>query len=261
MPVEFPKVDDIPLADSPLVEVVCQVRFPPVLRLAETPPVDFQDKVKARFPLYEVQRGAWVEPQTIKSGDSVKLGPPTHQFITADKTCTAALSTDFYALTTAAYKDWPQFQEDLKLVARAASDVVDIPYATRVGVRYVNLIGTRFTESGNLEGLYELLRPELTAMLRTVAFLSPTVSVGQIVVPDGEGAMALRYGLVTAETGAEPGFQLDFDYYTEGQVGLDGLMERCKRYHDEIYRAFRWCIADGKLGAFGPIKAEGETER
>ena len=37
MPVEFPKVDDIPLRDSPLVEVICQVRFPYVLRLAEKP--------------------------------------------------------------------------------------------------------------------------------------------------------------------------------------------------------------------------------
>ena len=59
----------------------------------------------------------------------------------------------------------------------------------------------------------------------------------------------LRHGLAPWGESRELGFVLDFDCYSEGEIDLDGLVERCERYHDVIYNAFRWCIREGELPA------------
>jgi len=38
---------------NPLEEVVCQLRFPPILRIEVETPAVFQDKVRQVFPLYK----------------------------------------------------------------------------------------------------------------------------------------------------------------------------------------------------------------
>jgi uncharacterized protein (TIGR04255 family) len=42
----FPEVDDIRLQRVPLTEVIGQVRFPPILRIANENPVEFQEKIR-----------------------------------------------------------------------------------------------------------------------------------------------------------------------------------------------------------------------
>lgn len=59
--VENPTSDLFPVAPrvvydkSPLVEVVCQLRFPTVLRIEAEVPSAFQEAVRSRFPLFDRQ--------------------------------------------------------------------------------------------------------------------------------------------------------------------------------------------------------------
>jgi uncharacterized protein (TIGR04255 family) len=64
--------------------------------------------------------------------------------------------------------------------------------------------------------------------------------------------LTLRSGFKSRE---EPALLLDFDYYVEGNISLENLLELCQRYHDVIYNAFRWCIPDDRLVVFDPIPA------
>jgi uncharacterized protein (TIGR04255 family) len=91
-------------------------------------------------------------------------------------------------------------------------------------------------------------------MLSTDVILSPRLAMHRIeTVADGD-QFTFRYGLIHEETPPEPRFVLDFDHYAEGELDLDDLLSRCKRYHRHIYHAFRWCIADGKLEVFQPLR-------
>ena len=47
----FPPVERVIYRKAPLVEVICQVRFPADLRIETTPPADFQQRVRSHFPL------------------------------------------------------------------------------------------------------------------------------------------------------------------------------------------------------------------
>ena len=255
MPLSFPNVEEIRLIRSPLREVVCQVRFPPILRLAKEAPVEFQEQIRAHFPILEIERPVLIEPEDLKAGTTVDLRMPVYRFHNQGKTQTASLTADFYALSTSAYRHWTDFASDLEYVTKAARTAHEIPYATRIGLRYINFIDLTFIPSCRLERIYSLLRPELTTMLRTKVITSPRYAMNQIVAADGEDQFTLRYGVAPKADSSELGFVLDFDHYAEGQVGVEDLIARCERYHRVIYNAFRWCIRDNKLAAFEPVAA------
>ena len=48
----FPEVKRVIYKKNPLDRVICQLRFPPILRIDAEPPVKFQDRVRKEFPYY-----------------------------------------------------------------------------------------------------------------------------------------------------------------------------------------------------------------
>ena len=117
-------------------------------------------------------------------------------------------------------------------------------------------LSTINTHTGSFSpDVLDILRPELTVMLRTQEFGNALFSLTNIRAndPDGDGTLSFRYGVAKDEENNLQ-FLLDFDQYTESQVELsvDTLIERCDKYHDLIYDAFRWCIETGKIEIFDP---------
>ena len=85
-----------------LVEVICQLRFPPILSIDAKSPADFQDTVRDNFPRYQlnvekVQREGRVE--------EVK----NHNFISEDGSYKLSLTKNFIALSTMRYTSWEDF--------------------------------------------------------------------------------------------------------------------------------------------------------
>lgn len=251
MPLNFPDVDDIHLNNAPLREVICQVRFPTILRIAHVEPVEFQERIRPRFPVLEVEQAVVVETEGGGERGRV-IVRPVHRFYDQDRTYMATLNVDSYALSTRDYTHWPSFSDTLAYVAEGFQAVYEVPYATRIGLRYVNMLGTASTGLESFENVLNLLRGELTVMLRTDVILSPKLAMQQIRATTDEDQLTFRYGLIYEGTPAEPQFVLDFDHYIEGEVDLDDLLSRCDRYHRLVYNAFRWCIAGDKLHVFQP---------
>lgn len=258
MPLNFPNAKDIPLRKAPLRDVICQVRFPLILRIVREEPAAVQERIRQRFPLLEAGRGVAVQMRGTEP-QAASLGAPVYHFYSRDRTREVSLGVDFFAVTTTAYVNWEGFADDLSLATEVVQDVYGIQYATRIGLRYVNVIDATFVESGRFEEVYDLLRPELTAMLRSEAILAPESAHHRILVADGNAKLGFAYALVRERDSegelGKPRFVLDFDYYIEGDIDVDALLPRCTGYHQVIYNAFRWCIADGKLDAFEPVSA------
>ena len=51
----FPEAPRVLYELNPLHEVICQLRFPPVLRIETEVPSGFQERIRASFPYYEAK--------------------------------------------------------------------------------------------------------------------------------------------------------------------------------------------------------------
>ena len=253
----FPQREDVRLQRAPLAEVICQVRFPSILRIASEQPVAFQERVRERFPQLAVEQGVVVHMEPLGTmPPSAKPEPRIFRFKSADGNTVVSLALNFYALSTISYTHWRDFLELLRLVNQAACEVYDIPYAVRVGLRYINHLTLENTGANNVAELWEILRPELTMLLRGDCWDEPLEMLNNLLLAGGENErLTLRSGF---RSGEKPVFLLDFDYYTEGNISLENLSDLCQRYHDVIYNAFRWCIQEEKLAVFAPIPVDEE---
>jgi uncharacterized protein (TIGR04255 family) len=252
MAISFPSKPEIPLANAPVDEVICQVRFPFIFRINREDPSEFQDKIRNEFPKVEIEQGfllPFPEPgDREKSGDAqIKK---TYRFRTMDEKTAVSLSTDFYALLTTQYTHWGDFSENLRKIAKAVDDIYKPAYATRIGLRYVNRITPQNTGLQTLDEILQLLNPELTAYFQHDYWADPLEIETKILLSDDNAKMNLRIRYGKDKDDNAPFFLLDFDYFEEGEIELTDLIERVDTYHNVVYRAFRWCVRDEKLEAF-----------
>ena len=267
MPLSFPhQNDDVRLTRSPLAEVVCQVRIPPILSIPENKPVAFQDRIRKRFPDYEVEDSVLFRVD-VSSGAPIPTAQHqtvnrAYKFISRKRGNTVTLAEDFFALSSIRYTVWEEFASDLSLVNDAVNDIYEPSHATRIGLRYVNILDPEKLGLASLQEVVSLLQSELTSLYQAEVWGEPSQMAVQLVLDDepAEGRLGFRLG--KRLEGDKAAIQLDFDYFQEDEEGLplEGLVERCDRYHRVIYDAFRWSIAEGGIDAFDPIPKKEVSE-
>ena len=137
MALEFPKVPDLPLARSPLVEVICQVRFPVILRIVEESPVGLQELIRKRFPILEEIPNAQfkIAGSSVGPSSEALIIPRQFKFLTADRRTAAMLASDSFSLSTTRYTIWSHFAADLELMFKSVNEIYELPFATRIGLR------------------------------------------------------------------------------------------------------------------------------
>jgi uncharacterized protein (TIGR04255 family) len=253
MSLNFPHQPDVQLQNAPLAEVICQIRFPPILRIIREEPSEFQERVRHRFPELQIEQGVAITFTGAVSSTppAVEAPPKVYRFLRPAAQTVISLSVDFVALSTQAYTHWHDFAGDLNLAATSVQEIYQPPYAARIGLRYVNRFTPASIGSDGIDHVLDLLRPELISLYRTDAWSEPTGFVTQLTLPDDTATLVMRtaYG----RTKDEPFVLLDFDYFEEGQLELEHLIERCDRYHRTIYNAFRWSMRQASLEIFKPV--------
>ncbi len=256
MPLNFPDKPEIQLEHPPIAEVICQVKFPAILRIAKADPVDFQERVRDRFPNYEIDQGVFINaPAPGIEGMSPVLQSRVHRFNTDQPTISITLAPDFYAVSTRDYRHWEAFFAAVGFVHKAVFEVYRPSHILRIGLRYINRLTTANTACNTLEDIYDLLQPELTTQLRSAAFASPEEFATRTAVSDGSTRFTLSTAVLHEPSASpktrEPVFILDFDCYEEGRLQYGDLDARLVDFHGIIYRAFRWCVRDEALARFG----------
>lgn len=255
MAIKFPQYQEIRLKNPPLAEVICQVRIPPILKILTSEPGDFQDSIRDRFPLLSIEQGFTLSiAQAGANTPAPNIQPRVYKFASEDGTSNAALTVDFFAISTTAYHHWDDFVRDLVLVYNAVAAAYKPAYATRIGLRYVNRLTSVNTGCRTMKQTLAMLRPQLTAQLRTDVWSEPSEAVTQLILADGSGILALRTAYRQDADTKIPFFVLDFDYFEEGKINLTDLVERCHQYHEKTYAAFRWCFKDISMSAFDPLE-------
>lgn len=103
--------------NSPLVEVIFQLRFPTILAINSKSPVDFQERIREQYPFYteqtENQDEFLINPQ---QGAQIhrKSNNKNHNFISADRKYKFNLTPSFISISTMEYTQWEDFRRHIE---------------------------------------------------------------------------------------------------------------------------------------------------
>lgn len=247
---EFPDAKRVVYKNNPLVEVVCQLKFPRILALEERVPAEFQARLGADYPLVEMREGFHFN---LSMGEDA-IKPVTtrfkhYDFLPDDRSTKITLTSEFIAVSTLAYRRWEIFEAHILRALDALSASYSIPFFSRVGLRYVDVISrqklgipqTRWSDLIRRSALGLLAEDEVP--VEDVAELNAAT----VVELDNGGKATLRTQLGQHEAaGSERVFIVDSDFFLEEVrvKGTNDAIDVCQRFNRTAGRAFRWLIRD-----------------
>ena len=262
----FPDSPRVIYKKNPLEQVICQLRFPPILRIDTEPPAKYQDAIRKEYPLFEERKGISLDlpnqlqeqlpPEFLRLlGSSDKKA---YNFISIDKQWTISFTRDFIALTTGRYTRWEEFKEYFKIPFETLLNEYSPALFSRVGLRYRNII--RKSELGLQDISWsELIQPYIAGPLSDsseldndcIVAMNSTVDIRLI---NNYGKVKIRHGFVEDKTTNEICYQIDSDFSTENIEEHDNAIERLHHFNRRAGRLFRWCITPKLHTAMEPEK-------
>lgn len=249
------------LQKNQLAEVICQLRFPEILIIGAKPPAEFQEAIRAQFPMYSVRKEAPAPKITGAPGNlSVQNAAPitNYQFASADGVWRVNLTSTFISLACTRYTCWEDFARHLDKPLAAFIKVYQPACFQRVGLRYLNFISRKALELENVP-FSQLIQP---------AYLGP---MGEEDVPEHTAArcnidaeLAIRGGC-RVKIHAGPGlvkkngqgdsevkFIFDQDLFMPGNVPINLSAGALETLHSQAYSIFRGAITDTLYDALEP---------
>jgi uncharacterized protein (TIGR04255 family) len=254
-----PPVAEVPLAKAPLVNVIAQVRFPPVMKI-ETDAgfvATFQEAIRKDYPILRPERqlGVMVGPGGVQPQDAGTVW----RFETKDPDAwQVTLASAFVSLSAKRYTCRSDLLARLNLVLHALETWLGPTVCDRIGVRYVDRIS-----GDRLSRLNRLVRPEILGVagaalgdVEVVHALSDS-----LFRLDDLSELRGRWGTLPAgatydpgiEPSPEPAWVLDLDHYTSAadDFNLDTISGKVADFCERIYTFFRWVVTDEFLTEFG----------
>lgn len=220
----LPEFERVIYKHNPLVEVICQLRFPPILKISHQEPVEFQDAIRLKYPLFETTRAQL--PSQISQAIQ-QLGLPlqsdvAYNFKSEDQRWTLSLTKDFIALTTSSYERYEQFKQRLKEALEIFEDIYKPSFYTRIGLRYQDLIIRSKLEIED-RSWSELIAEHVASELHESNFSSSIQTIMKNLVLRTEvGQINLNHGLVNVKeaqnSSNEIAYLFDADFYTEQKL-------------------------------------------
>lgn len=264
-PLSPTSITEVPLPRSPLVRVVAQVRFPPILAIRDPDRVAiFQDVLRETYPHLHKDRAHRIE--TI-AGEP----PNVHQEVIwrlADREQAprwqVSLAVDFVALDTSDYDSRQDFFDRLRTVVAAVESTFRPAEVKRLGVRYID----RLTDEA-VERVDELLRPEILGILQSAEDTPPALGDSvihlmndvQFLAQDGSRIRG-RWGKVPSDTTydpnslepvSKPSWVLDLDMFTSEPQPFksEEVLRTATDFAECLYWLFRWMVTDEFLRFYG----------
>jgi uncharacterized protein (TIGR04255 family) len=257
-PLTAPPPQEVPLKNAPLIRVIAQVRFPPILSIEKKDFVaSFQEAIREEYPILQPE-----QTQTFIFGPQGTVQPSlqlTWRFRNRADSWRVSLAPNFMALETTSYLNRRDFLERLENLLDALDKSFNPQIIERFGLRYIDrLIGQE------LQDISSLVKPQISGLMAGEfrKDIHQTINESLFVTPGGEEKILARWGLMPAgvtfdpdaiEPIAEPSWILDLDMSLSKnrEFSIEALMGEGQRFSERIYTFFRWAVEDDFLRRFG----------
>jgi uncharacterized protein (TIGR04255 family) len=252
----FPKSHRIIYNKNPLKKVICQLRFPPILKIEKELPADFQELIRKDFPIYsESTEFSYDIPQ--KNINMEKLAPETfkkllfqpplenknYAFSSEDGIWKINLTRTFIALSAEKYERWEKFIAKLSLPLKAFIDIYDPAYFSRVGLRYIDVI-SRVDLGIEGHSWDELIQPYILGMLSSKEIkenIENFESQYSIKLNDNKGNVRILTKFYEGSKD-EQCYMIDSDFSNDSKIDRGHEIEYLNYFNKRGSRLIQWCI-------------------
>ena len=247
----FSEVDRVVYKVNPLEEVICQLRFPKLLRLQSDPPVAFQEKIRDSYPNYK-------SSPTIEIAPGIRANVPAmtgrempfmskqlgHEFGSRDGSWRVTLDSESLTLICKRYTCWEDFRNRLGDALASLQAVYSLSYFVRTGLRYQNIIRRSQLGLADVEWS-ELLKPWITGPFSSPDTKNETEHcMLQMIIrlPSERSRVLVTSGTAKHQASGEECYLIDADFFTEQETETADAFERLDYLNDQSNRFFHWCI-------------------
>jgi uncharacterized protein (TIGR04255 family) len=256
----FPSADRTVYRKNPLAEVICELRFPPILKIDVEHPAVFQEGIRVAYPLYEEQgtglpaNGIPPEVLALLSNNQAAR-QLTRRFVSADSVWRVTLGRESFAVSTRHYTRWEDFRRHLDEPLAVLARVYAPAFFVRVGLRYRNVIRR---DRLNLQGRAwsELLRPHVAAEFGAPGVIEADVTHAahevRLALDRHESTVVLRHGLAKTRS-SESVYSIDADFSRDTRTGVNDAGDVLDYFNERSRSLFRWCIQDVLHAAMEPM--------
>jgi len=252
----FPERKRVVYKKNPLDRVVCQLRFPPILKIDAEVPANFQERIRKEFPIFSEAAELKLEfPSAVQGAVSPemmeKLVQPAirnYEFASDDGTWKVNLTRSFIALTTTKYTRWEEFKSKFELPLSSFIEIYSPDYFTRVGLRYIDLVKRSVLGLADV-AWDDLLQPYVIGMLSTPEVgnsIQDFESKNEIKLEDGESTARIITKLFELPESGEICFIFDSDFFSQSKINVEQAIDKLDYFNLRSSRLIQWCIT-GRL--------------
>ena len=256
----IPDFDRVIYRKPALTKVICQLRFPPILRIGAEEPVAFQDGIRHEYPNYQER------PSDLANelpAELLKVLPPSifgksgtmaYDFFSEDRKWQVSLARDFLALSTEHYNRWEEFRDHLEAALENLHEHYRPSFYSRTGLRYQDMI-TRSKLGLEDVPWSELLQPHIAGELNDRHVKNEVRETKHEVLMDlvdNDGQVRVRRYLTKLTESNEECYVIDADYFTERKTEPSDAIETLNGLNRFAGRLFRWCITDRLYQSMDP---------
>lgn len=260
---KLPEFERVIYDNSPLIEVVAQLKFPTILKILDQRPSDFQENIRFEYPIFDISPNLQVPIQVsnvlaqINPGLTNFANDINYIFKSEDSKWQLLFNKDSITLSTTQYERYEHFIGKFKSVVEIFERIYNPSSYSRVALRYRDLIVlSKLSIQGKKwnDLIPQYISPELHSFELKDSIQS---FIKNIQIKTKFGHLNFHHGLVTVrdtEKGInEPAYLLDADFFTEDKIQRgDNVWTILDESNRTARNLFRWSITDELHRAMDP---------
>jgi uncharacterized protein (TIGR04255 family) len=255
-PFSGPPPAEVPLARAPLVRVIGQISFAPILGIPDPVVVaPFQERLRTTYPLLnkDIVQRIDIRPDNPASVQQETIW----RFHDLERRWRMSLAPTFVALETPRYTSRRDFLTRLGDIIDALEQTLNPRFTQRIGLRYISRV-----EGEALPKLSEFVKPEFVGAVDTPFGHAAQYLVTESLIPTDEGMLSARWGKLPANATVDPhaiepastdSWVHDLDLFREepGAFSKDELGPLLEAFAKRLYAVFRYMVTDTYLRYYG----------
>jgi len=247
----FPTAERVVYKNQPLADVICQIRFPSILKIDSQEPSEFQERIRGDYPEYS--KNTAIDDLTVEHtpessevilNDLINQSKKVnHVFLSKDNNYQISLSKNSLSVSTKRYRRWEEFYSHAEIALEAFSESYKPAYTTRIGLRYVDIIDRELLGIKNIPWK-DLLSEAVLGMLcsEIEEEVTQMENVSEIRLAGPSAFVRIISSLVIHREKKHRAVKLDSDFFYNSRSEFSEIDSRLNFLHKSSTNQIQWII-------------------